>query len=269
MDLTEKHDAPMNPAATTTASATTIGAVHGWAMHGGMFQTLAGALPEANWRFIDLPGHGKNRNRPWPTDTGALIEQMIDDLPEGSWLLGWSLGGQLAMQAALQYPQRFAGLVLVSATPCFVSHEHWPDGLEAGMLKAMALELAADPEVVVNRFLALEIRGSADARYELERLKSLALAHGLPDNNALLAGVKHLAGTDLSARLPEIECPVLLLGGQRDKLVPWNALEHSHRLLPNSRLVNIPGAAHAPFLTDADAVAAAIKDFMLADADSA
>lgn len=246
----------------------TLGALHGWAMHSGLFKDLADALPEVDWRGIDLPGHGWNRDNPWPDDPDSLVGGLIEELPEGSWLMGWSLGGLLAIQAALKYPERITGLVLVSATPCFIAREHWPDGVEAGLLKAMALELAADPEVVVNRFLALEIHGSAHPRDELKRLKSLALAHGLPDKAALLAGLKQLAETDLSASLPEIQCPVLLLGGRRDKLVPWASLEHSHRLLPNSRLVRVPGAAHAPFLTDAAAVADAISGFLHEAAES-
>lgn len=241
---------------------TTIGALHGWAMHSDLFRDLFDALPEADWRGIDLPGHGRNRGEPWPEDIDALIDGLVADLSNHSWLMGWSLGGLLAMQAALKYPKRFAGLILVSATPCFIAREHWPDGVEAGLLKAMAIELAADPEVVVNRFLALEIHGSAHPRDELKRLKTLALRHGRPDKAALLAGLKHLADTDLSDRLRDIECPVLSIGGRRDKLVPWGALERSHRRLPNSRLVRIPGAAHAPFLTDAAAVAEAIRGFI-------
>lgn len=247
----------------------TIGALHGWAMHSGLFQDLTNELPEADWRGIDLPGHGKNRGTPWPEDSGRLVGELTNDLPDGSWLMGWSLGGLLAMQAALAQPKRFAGLILVAATPRFIAGENWPDGVEAGMLKAMALELAADPEVVVNRFLALEIHGSAHPRDELKRLKTLALAHGLPDKTALLAGLKHLAETDVSKRLSEIECPVLLVGGRRDKLVPWPSLERTHQLLPDSRLVRIPGAAHAPFLTDAGAVAGAIRDFIRDCADPA
>ena len=247
----------------------TLGALHGWAMHSGLFKGLADALPEVEWHGIDLPGHGRNRDNPWPDDPDSLVGGLIEELPEGSWLMGWSLGGLLAIQAALKYPERITGLILVSATPCFIAREHWPDGVEAGLLKAMALELAADPEVVVNRFLALEIHGSAHPRDELKRLRSLALAHGLPDKAALLAGLKQLAETDLSASLPEIQCPVLLLGGRRDKLVPWASLEHTHRLLPNSRLVRVPGAAHAPFLTDAAVVADAIRGFIGSCSDSA
>jgi len=239
-----------------------IGVLHGWAMHSGLFNDLADALPDADWRGIDLPGHGQRRGKPWPEDADTLVDDLVRELPKDSFLMGWSLGGLLAIQAALKYPKNFAGLILVSATPCFIAREHWPEGVEAGLVKAMALELAANVEVVVNRFLALEVRGSAHPGDELERLKSLALGHGLPDKAALLAGLKLLVDTDLAGRLAEIECPVLLLGGRRDKLVPWASLEHTHQLLPDSRLVKIAGAAHAPFLTDAAAVAEAIRDFI-------
>lgn len=239
-----------------------IGTLHGWAMHSGLFEELTAAWPDADWRGIDLPGHGRRRGEAWPDDTDALIDGTVGDLPAGSWLLGWSLGGLVAMQAALRHPERIAGLVLLAATPCFIARAHWPEGADAGLVKAMALELASDPEVVVQRFLALEIHGSANARDELRRLKSLALRHGLPDKAALLAGLAYLERTDISRHLAEMACPVLLVGGRRDKLVPWASLERSHGTLPDSRLVRIPGAAHAPFLTDAGAVADAIREFV-------
>ena len=239
-----------------------IATLHGWAMHGGLFDDLAARWPEARWKRIDLPGHGLRRGDPWPERVDDLLDDVLARTPAGGWLAGWSLGGILAMQAYLRRPDAFEGLVLIAATPCFVAREHWPHGMDAGLVKAMALELAGDPESVIQRFLALEIHGSAHARDELRRLKSVALRHGVPEKSALLAGLNHLAGTDLSGRLGDIGAPVLLIGGGRDKLVPWAALLAAHERLPDSRLVRIPGSAHAPFLTDPDATVGAIRDFV-------
>ncbi|MDT8410744.1 MAG: alpha/beta fold hydrolase [Wenzhouxiangellaceae bacterium] len=250
-----------------------IGALHGWAMHSGLLDELGDCLPEVDWRGIDLPGHGRRRGRPWPSPAdgapadalpppAALLNLLVGDLPQGSWLLGWSLGGLLAMQAVLEWPEQFSGLILISASPSLTRRPHWPDGVEPALLKAMALELAGRPEMVFSRFLALETHGSAQAKDELRRLKALAMAHGLPDSGALLAGLKHLAETDISARLAEIRIPTLIIGGRRDKLVPWRSLEQLDAQLPNSRLERIHGAAHAPFLTDPQAVAATIREFM-------
>ena len=239
-----------------------IATLHGWAMHGGLFDELSARWPDARWRRIDLPGHGTRRGDPWPARVEDLLDDLLARTPHGAWLMGWSLGGLLAMQALLRRPGMVRGLVLIAATPCFVARDHWPAGMDAGLVKAMALELAADPESVIQRFLALEIHGSAHARDELRRLKSVALRHGVPDKAALLAGLNHLAETDVSRRLDEIEAPVLLIGGRRDRLVPWAALEAADERLPDSRLVRIPGSAHAPFLTDPDATAGAMRDFV-------
>ncbi len=237
----------------------TIGLVHGWAMHGGLFDDLVAAWPEADWRRLDLPGHGRQRDRAWPATTDALLDAVLDDLPQGSWLLGWSLGGLIAMQAALREPDRFAGLLLIAATPSLIQRPHWPHAVEPAMLKAMAVELAGDPEPVVQRFLALEMHGAVNARSDLKRLRERAFQHGYPARQALMAGLNHLAETDLTGQLSQLALPVRLLGGRRDRLVPWAALEAVAEAVPDGDLVRIPGAAHAPFLTDPEAVAAAVR----------
>jgi pimeloyl-[acyl-carrier protein] methyl ester esterase len=236
--------------------------LHGWAMHGGLFDGLAERWPAAAWHRIDLPGHGCARGQPWPGSIESLLDEIAARTPPAGWLMGWSLGGLLAMQAWLRNPGAFGGLALLSATPSFVAREHWPHGTDASLLKAMALELAGDPAAAIRRFLALEIHGSANARDDLRRLRHRALQHGIPDKAALLAALKHLAETDISDRLGEIDVPVLLIGGRRDRLVPFAALEAMQRALPDGRLARIPGAAHAPFLTDADAVVQALRDFI-------
>lgn len=240
-----------------------IGLIHGWAMHGGLFDDLRAAWPDPDWRRLDLPGHGLRRELGWPDRTDALIDAVLDGLPEGAWLAGWSLGGLIAMQAALRASEgegpRLAGLVLIAATPSLIRRPHWPHAVEPAMLQAMARELAEHPEAVVQRFLALEMHGAVHARSDLKRLRERAFEHGLADRAALLAGLNHLAETDLTQRLGELDLPVALIGGRRDKLVPWAALESVAAQLPRAEAVRIPGAAHAPFLTDPTAVASAMR----------
>ncbi|NKI35268.1 alpha/beta fold hydrolase [Wenzhouxiangella sp. XN79A] len=244
----------------------TIGLIHGWAMHGGLFDDLCRAWPEPDWRLLDLPGHGHRRDRAWPEDSDELLDEVLDGLPEGAWLAGWSLGGLVAMQAALRAPDRFAGLVLIAATPSLVRRPHWPNAVEPAMLQAMALELAEHPDAVIQRFLTLEMHGAVHATSDLKRLRALAFAHGRPSRAALLAGLKHLADTDLTGRLEALDLPVALIGGRRDKLVPWAALEAMAERLPRAETIRIPGAAHAPFLTDPSAVASAMRRWIHAHA---
>jgi len=243
-----------------TGSGPALTLVHGWAMHGGLFGGLARKLSGYELRRVDLPGHGLNRDMDWPPDPTAIDTSLLN-AAEGGWLVGWSLGGLLAMQAALANPTRLRGLILIAATPCFSRREHWPHGVAPALVEQMAADLVSQPEQVLNRFLALEVHGSEHAAADLRLLKKDAFCHGLPAPEALRAGLAALRETDLTSRLGQLDLPVMLIGGRRDRLVPFAALEACAKALPNAHLVRIPGAAHAPFLTDPEAVANAIREW--------
>lgn len=232
--------------------------VHGWAMHGGLFAGLREHLADHQVQRIDLPGHGLNRELPWPGSEQPLV-QALAEAAEGGWIAGWSLGGLLAMKAALAAPSHIRGLILIAATPCFAQRPHWPHGVAEPLVAQLARELAEGPEQVLNRFRALEVHGSEHAAADLRLLKKEAFRHGLPDPAALAAGLDMLRSSDLTAELGRLNLPVILVGGRRDRLVPWQALEATAALLPDGRVWRVPGAAHAPFLTDPKAVAEAIK----------
>lgn len=241
----------------------TLTLLHGWAMHSGLFGRLTGQLQDTRLQLLDLPGHGRQRDLAWPSSTEKLVDSIIDTA-DGGWLLGWSLGGLLAMKAALAAPDQIRGLILIAATPCFSQRPNWPHGVSEPLIRQLAHELETGPEQVLNRFLALEVHGSEHAAADLRLLRTEAFRHGLPTQPALEAGLDLLRHTDLSDRLPEIELPVVLIGGRRDRLVPFEALEETARRLPNAKLVRIPGAAHAPFLTNPGAVADAITSLIAA-----
>ncbi len=262
----------MNLVVEKTGSGPVLALVHGWAMHGGLFQGLMRELAGFELRRVDLPGHGLNRKIEWPSDSQTLSTSLLDAATDG-WLVGWSLGGLLAMQAALiesahqgrsnQAPIR--GLILIAATPCFSRREHWPHGVAEALVEQMAIDLESEPEQVLNRFLALEVHGSEHAAADLRLLRKEAFRHGLPATAALRTGLEVLRTSDLTSKLDQLELPVLLIGGRRDRLVPYAALEASAQALPEVRLVRIPGAAHAPFLTDPGTVANAIRQWTNTD----
>ncbi|MGY6631431.1 MAG: pimeloyl-ACP methyl ester esterase BioH [Wenzhouxiangella sp.] len=236
--------------------------IHGWAMHSGLFNGLAHELARfAQVDCLDLPGHGQARDEDWPASTDPLLASLARQ-SQGGWLLGWSLGGLLALMTARQHPESVAGVIMVAATPCFAQRPHWPHGVAEPLVAQLAHELAVGPEQVLNRFLALEVHGSQNAARDLRLLREEAFRHGLPRADALKAGLDLLRQTDLSQALGEIETPVLLIGGRRDRLVPFEALSATAERLANSELVQIPGAAHAPFLTSPDAVASAIQTWL-------
>src|SRR5690606_15291510 len=99
--------------------------IHGWAMHGGIFAPLTRALaPHYRVHLVDLPGHRLSPEREGGFDPAACAARLVEELPAAIWA-GWSLGGLVAMEAALRYPDAVSALVPIAANPRFVLGEDW------------------------------------------------------------------------------------------------------------------------------------------------
>ena len=236
--------------------------LHGWAMHGGIFAPLVDALrAHRTLHVVDLPGHGHSRDSGVPLQLDACAQALLDTLPVAPWC-GWSLGGLVALRAASLQPSRVPALAMVCATPKFVVGDDWPQGMPANVFLGFAAGLRADWRGAIDRFIALEAFGSDQMREELRMLRDAVLAHGEPSPRVLAEGLRVLQDSDLRGMLPALHVPSLWLGGRRDRLVNPAAMQASAELAPEARYMQIEHAGHAPFLTHADEVAAALLQFL-------
>ena len=235
--------------------------LHGWAMHGGVFATLAERLAaHFTLHLVDLPGHGRSAHSPVALELEAVADNLSRRLPRAAWL-GWSLGGLFALQVAQRHPGRVRALVMLCAPPRFMHGADWPQGMAPATFHAFADGLAQDYRATVDRFLVLEAQGSEHARTELALLRAQVFAAGEPRPEALAEGLALLRDSDLRAGLPQLSMPSLWIGGRRDRLVLAPALEASAQAAPNASYRCIHGAGHAPFLSHADELAAALLAF--------
>ena len=239
--------------------------LHGWALHGGIW----GALPAALGRrhrvhAVDLPGHG--RSPPVSPLTAAAIVESLEQAFRTEraplTVVGWSLGGQLALAWARACPQRIARLVLVATTPRFVAGEGWECAMASATLERFAADLEANWRATVLRFLTLQVRGGEHGHAALASLRHELFARGDPAPAVLHDGLALLATTDLRAGLAQVTEPALVIAGTRDALVPLAACRSLATALPSGRLAAIEGAAHAPFLSHPDAFASALTAFL-------
>jgi pimeloyl-[acyl-carrier protein] methyl ester esterase len=252
----------MMPFTQTSGDGPDLVLLHGWGLNGGIWDTLVPLL-EPGFRVtrVDLPGHGRSA---WQGDEGldGMTRVVLEHVPERAAWLGWSLGGLVAARAALISPARIERLVLVAATPSFVSRPGWPAAMAPGLIETFTRDLQRDYLRTLQRFLALQVRGSDAAEAVLRDLRARLLQYGQPSPEALVAGLDILRTTDLRERFAGIACPVLLLMGARDMLVPAAAAQPTAELLPNARVELIDGAGHAPFLARPAVVAGIIGDFL-------
>lgn len=237
--------------------------LHGWGLHGGVWDTLMPKLtPHLRVTRLDLPGHGRSRDVPMPHSLTELTLQTLAAVPPGSVVLGWSLGGLVALEAALRMPQRMRGLMLVNSTPRFITAEDWPHAMPPEQLQEFAVGLAQDYKDTLQRFLSLQVRGDESARASLRQLRDSLFAHGEPDTASLATGLDILKDSDLRSRLKDVSVATRVLAGGYDRLTPAAAGEYMADHIPGAELEVFPKSAHAPFLSHADAFVAAVLKFV-------
>jgi pimeloyl-[acyl-carrier protein] methyl ester esterase len=232
--------------------------LHGWAMHGGVLQPLVDALTEhCTMHVVDLPGHGYSRDCTVPLEPHACAAAIAAVTPPAIWL-GWSLGGLIALTAALDMPQQVRALAMLCATPKFVRDGSWPHGSDAALVQQLASDLETDYHATLERFLALEAMGSADPRRELRHLRELVFARGKPDLRVLQEGIRILQDSDRRAALPDLGVPSSWIAGRRDRLVPPQAMAWSASQCGGDWR-EITQAGHAPFFGHVPALVQALQ----------
>ena len=237
--------------------------LHGWALHAGLFTPLLPALAQRHRVLAaDLPGHGHSPPLPaWSLEAVVeALQQACADAGEVD-VLGWSLGGMVALAWAHKHPERVRKLVLVGTTPKFVAGADWPHAMAAATMRRFADELRVAYRPTLQRFLTLQVQGSEEGRATLASLRHALHARGTPDPSVLSGALNVLADTDVRAIVPSIRQPTLVVAGERDTLAPPEASTWLARMLPDARLTVIAGAGHAPFLSHRQAFLDAVGGF--------
>jgi pimeloyl-[acyl-carrier protein] methyl ester esterase len=239
--------------------------LHGWAMHSGIWGPLIGRLAK---RFrvhaVDLPGHGHSAlTGPFTLDGAwTAVSASIPADAGPLTVLGWSLGGLVAMRWARAEPARVSRLALVATSPRFTAAPDWPHAASAQTLSRFGDELHVAWKLTIQRFLALQLQGSEHGRVTLAALRRQVFARGEPSPKALFGALETIATTDLRAEAAEIAQPALVVSGSRDTLAFPAAGQWLAGRLPGARFAPIDGAAHVPFLSHPAAFAAVLDPFL-------
>lgn len=232
--------------------------LHGWGLHGGVWRAIAPRLGKSfRLHVIDLPGHGHSREHAFE-DLDSVVDAVAQCIPEDARVCGWSLGGLVALRLATQHPSRVAALALVSTTPCFVQRPGWPHAMADATLAQFVQELREDPAKTVRRFVNLNALGGPKSRDRTRELAALFAERGGPPAESLAAGLALLRETDLREEVARIEQPAVAIHGGRDRLAPVGAGRWLASRLASARFVEIPDAAHLPFVSHCDEVAQAL-----------
>jgi 2-succinyl-6-hydroxy-2,4-cyclohexadiene-1-carboxylate synthase len=234
----------------------TVVLLHGFAGTGRVWDPVVARLDGERYRPLapDLRGHGTAAARR-PISFEGCVEDVLDLVGHPFTLVGYSMGGRIALQAALAAPERIERLVLVATTAGIddpaerarrrAGDEALADQIEHATIDDFVVRWTAQP-------LFADTPPEAAARWRADMLENEP--HALA---AALRGIGTGAMEPLWDRLGELTMPAIVLAGERDA----KFLALGRRLadgLPNGELVVVDGAGHGIPREDPSAVAAAV-----------
>ncbi len=237
--------------------------IHGWGLHGGVWQPVVDALQD-HYRLtvVDLPGHGHSPLPAGGFDLDRLSQLLRDSAPAKATWIGWSLGGMAALNAALSWPRQIDKVIMVAAQPQFIQSDDWPHATPEKSLTQFSDNLVNHTEQTLKRFLALQVRGTADEREQLRGIRALVEARPQPQAEALRLGLEILRSTNMRPHLREMQRPLQFIFSGRDMLVPVAAAEAIRPLAPKARIDILPQAGHIPFLSHTNDFLNPLQEFI-------
>ena len=204
---------------------------------------------------MDLRGHGASGVTPGPysmtlhaRDALALLDALG---VKQAHVVGLSIGGRIALQMAAEAPDRVASLCLMDTAAEFPPPEAWQDRIEAVLARGSGT-LA---EVVMPRWV---VDPSLASSQGLRRMLLNTDRQGYAGSAAALRDAR---AAELEGR---IGCPTTIVVGDRDIATPVAMAEALRDMIPGSRLVVLPDAAHLPTLEHPRDATGAIVDHLAA-----
>ncbi|MCW2951410.1 MAG: alpha/beta hydrolase fold protein [Conexibacter sp.] len=204
---------------------------------------------------FDLPGFGASG---MPAELpisisgyARIVDELCDALAiDAAAVVGNSMGGFIAAELAISFPQRVERLVLVSAA-----------GLSSDSMRREPLLTSARVLAATSSWTASKLESFA-RRPGLRRLALRYVFHR-PDRLPAALAFEQMKGSGkpgfvpaldallsypIRNRIPQIACPTLIVWGTHDRLVPVRDASEFERLIPDARKVVFPETGHASML---------------------
>lgn len=209
--------------------------LHGWGQSHRNLEQLATLLTcESDPILFDLPGFGKSQApaSAWSAADYAkrLIQYMDEQEIRQTSILGHSFGGKIAMCAAINYPQRIHKLILLAPSG-LLPKLSWKKKIRQMGIRLTAKAVKKIDQICQTTFFEdtfIPRFGSADYQSAKEMRAILVKS----------------VNEDLFPLLHQIQCPTLLLWGEKDIDTPLEMGYRLHAAIPNAQIYTFPHHNH-------------------------
>lgn len=235
---------------------------HSFLCTGDMWREQVRALaPSYRLINVDFRGHGKSGPAHSPFSLYDAVGDVIGVLDtlgiERAVWCGLSIGGMVALRAAIKEPDRVLALVILDSD---AGEERWLRVLKYRLMGLGARSFGVGlflPQVTGLMFGATTRRNNPAL---VSEWRDVFANVNVPST---LNGLAALTERDsIVSRLPEIRAPALVAVGQEDQSLDTDRSKRIHEGLPDSEYVEVAGAGHLSALEQPEAVNAAIQRFL-------
>ncbi|MDP3891304.1 alpha/beta fold hydrolase [Nocardioides sp.] len=229
--------------------------LHGVGLDHTMWEPLRSLLPsDLSVVAPDLPGHGAYPPPHRATSLAELADAIVQEVPPGAHLVGFSLGALIAQHLAIHRPELVGTITSVSSVCRRTPQERTA---VLARLDLARRDFPASVEASIERWYA----GTGTPDELVARTRTTLLAND-PDSFRSCYRVFATADGELGPLLGDITAPALAVTGELD---PGSTPQMAHRLadaVPDGRVVVVPGARHMLPVQDPEALASCLTDFL-------
>ena len=222
--------------------------IHGWGMSGKIWKEFSKLMiSQYKLYIIDLPGMGKSEIiKPYKIDN--LIKKIHEVIPERVTIIGWSLGGQIAMKYYLKYPEAVNYLVCISSTPCFIKKNGWEFGVSRDFFSKFKNDLLNNWQRTLRKFFLLQMQKDEDIENTLKKLENDFMDEHPPTKEGLEKSLEILEKVDIRKDIKNINIPTLIISGKQDTISDYKASIWMQSKIKKSQIFVFDSAGHIPFI---------------------
>jgi len=216
--------------------------VNGWSASSQLWASFIENLPAGiDAKVIDL-----DRCR----SLESWREVIDSNVDHNTLLMGWSLGGMLAIDYAASTDKHLVGLCTLQTNPSFVLRQGWEHAMSQGAFEQFySLTERGSQSDLIRQFSHMLVAGSHAYKADKRQLQGLYNELTLAEPQVLRSGLELLRDLDLRRALVKLRLPGLHLFGGGDVLVPPSVSTVVQLLAPRHTVRVIMGMGHLPCLT--------------------